>query len=341
MHKILVDTCVWLDLAKDPEQQALLNAVEQLIDLNQLTLIVPRTVLDEFARNKARIIKESNQSLSSMFKRVKDVVEKFGDPKRKKNALEQLNNVDYKIPLLGENASDTITRIEKLLSRSAVIETTDEIKLRAIDRAIEKRAPFHRSKNSINDAIIMETYAFCIQDRQQSGIRYSFVTHNKNDFSVTNGNERIPHPDFAICFSKIKSKYFIKLSEAIHRISPNLVTEIMIEEEWFEEPRSLTEILKAEEEFFDRIWYDRHQMWIQQIENGKHKIVNNVPKGKYNPNVTPKKIYDDARKAALRVEKKYGKENLGPYSKFDWGMMNGKLSTLRWVTGSEWDFLDT
>lgn len=48
-----------------------------------------------------------------------------------------------------------------------------------------------------------------------------------------------------------------------------------------------------------------------------------------------------ALKAAARVEKKYGKENLGPYSKFDWGMINGRLSALRWVMGDEWDMLDT
>jgi hypothetical protein len=46
-------------------------------------------------------------------------------------------------------------------------------------------------------------------------------------------------------------------------------------------------------------------------------------------------------KAARRLEKKYGKENLGPYSKFEWGMINGKLSALRWVFGDDWDMLDT
>ena len=45
--------------------------------------------------------------------------------------------------------------------------------------------------------------------------------------------------------------------------------------------------------------------------------------------------------AARRLEKRYADGELGPWSDFEWGMINGKLSALRWMLGSEWDFLDT
>ena len=43
------------------------------------------------------------------------------------------------------------------------------------------------------------------------------------------------------------------------------------------------------------------------------------------------------------LEKKYGKKKLRDYyhNDFEWGMLNGKLSALRWVLGSDWDMLDT
>jgi hypothetical protein len=46
--------------------------------------------------------------------------------------------------------------------------------------------------------------------------------------------------------------------------------------------------------------------------------------------------------AAMRaIEKRYGAENVGPWDDWNWGYVHGKLATLRWVLGSEWDFLDT
>ena len=45
--------------------------------------------------------------------------------------------------------------------------------------------------------------------------------------------------------------------------------------------------------------------------------------------------------AAKKVEARLSKKDIRPMSDFDWGMINGKLSALRWVHGNEWDYLDT
>ena len=341
MFRLLIDTCVLLDLAKDPEQQPLLTVLEELIQQKEISLIIPETIVEEFNNNKARIIKESSQSLSSVFKRVKDVVDKFGDPKKKEAALEQLRDVDHKIPILGGTAKISIERIENLLKSSPTIAKSDSVKLRAAQRAIDRTAPFHRQKNSFNDAIIIETYFECLNDKNNIGSRFAFITHNKSDFSNPSGNEKFPHPDFSSYFSKIKSLYFIKLSEALHKIKPELVSGTMMDEEFYFETRNFSEILDAENELETKIWYNRHQVRAEKIENGEIKIISKKDFSISTSNTTIiKEIWEGAKKSAQKVEKKYGVENL-QWDNFEWGMLNGKLSALRWVMGDDWDSLYT
>lgn len=93
------------------------------------------------------------------------------------------------------------------------------------------------------------------------------------------------------------------------------------------ESRTKEEIEEAIQELIDKVWYDRHQQLKNDIEEGKEEV--------------DPQIWKDACIAAKKIEDKYGVENLGPYDSFDWGMLNGKLSALRWVMGDEWDMLDT
>jgi hypothetical protein len=92
--------------------------------------------------------------------------------------------------------------------------------------------------------------------------------------------------------------------------------------------RTQSEIISAEEEMFERVWYERKLMLEEAIRNGDRVA-------------PPDDILKVMREATAKVEARYGIENLGPYDEFEWGMVNGKLSTLRWVPGDEWDFLDT
>lgn len=343
MFHLLIDTCVWLDLAKDHKQQSLLSALEELVREHAISLVVPRLVVDEFSRNKARVIEESRQSLSGTFKRVKEAIEKFGDPKRKNSVLEELNEVDHRLPTIGDTASGTVARIEALFRGCSIIEVPDAIKLRAAQRAIDGKAPFHRQKNSMNDACLIELYRETVRDENAKGARFAFVTHNIKDFSRPDGDTRLPHPDIATDFTKIKSVYCTGLAPLLKRIAPDLITEIMIEQEFMEEPRRLSEILEAMDLLFHQVWYNRHMCRRERVESGEIELVDKetFPVKDHSKRPIQRDIWEGALKAAAKVEKKYGTKNLGPWDDFEWGMINGKLSALRWVLGDEWDMLDT
>ena len=131
MFKLLIDTCVWLDISKDYQQQALLGGIEELLHQKMISLILPQTICDEFARNKAKIAKDGCRSQTDILKRAKDIIHTFGDPKRKNSVLDHLNEVAYKIPILGESAIESIKRIEKIFATATVLPVPDSIKLRA------------------------------------------------------------------------------------------------------------------------------------------------------------------------------------------------------------------
>jgi hypothetical protein len=344
MFKILVDTCVLLDVARDPKQVAIVGVIEEMVKQKLVELIVPRIVLDEFQRNRDRIAKDSAKSLSTHIRLVKDAVDKVGGDKRKMRVvLSHLDDVNHKIPIVGGAATGTLDRIENLLTASASVDASDDVKLRAAQRGIEKKAPFHGGKNATADAIIIETYAACVRDKTAAGIRFAFVTHNKSDFSVVNGNQKLPHPDFANIFSRVKSLYFINLAEALRRVEPTLVSDVMLEQSWTQDPRGLTEILEAEDLLFHQVWYNRHWGLRIGVEDGTIKVVEKetYPRPAGAPQTVQRDVWKGALKAAAKVERKYGKQNLGPWDDFEWGMVNGKLSALRWVLGDEWDMLDT
>lgn len=341
--RLLIDTCVWLDLAKDYRQLAILEAVAAMSEADDLELILPSIVVDEFERNKDRVVADSKRSLSSHFRLVREAIVQFAPEEGRDATLSQLHEVDHRIAISGEAINDAIDLIEKLFARATKIELTDSVKARGADRAMAKVAPFHRPRNGMDDAILIETYIDALAARSNAEDVYGFVTHNIHDFSEKGGDTRLPHADLANLFDGAVSRYATSLGPLLGEFAEDLIEEIRFDREYNQESRKLSELLEAEDKLTQQIWYGRKWGIIDRVERGEER---RVPREVYDAAPPEKRrgmivdtIWDGMLAAMKRVEEEFPDE-LGPWTDFEWGMLNGKLSAIRWVLGDEWDMLD-
>jgi hypothetical protein len=344
MLHVLVDTCVWLDFAQDHKQSPLFGMFEEMLDADQFRLLLPRLVVDEFYRNRDKIAKASEAGLTTQIGVVKEaIIRTIPEGPELDTALQLLSDVNFKIPQLGGFAVNILGRIEDIFKETPIIETSVGVKAAAADRALKRLAPMHQGKNAIADAMIFETYWECKQDSSDMGDAYAFLTHNKKDFGSPT-NFKAPHEDIAGAFNQSHSLYFTTLKDFLTRVDPERETFGLWERDWQEEPRRLTVIYEAIERLTSQVWYNRHTNRLSEIENARLEIVSQERWDAENL-TTEHHILDHiwagALKSATRVRKELGKDNYGPWNDFEWGMLNGKLSALRWMLGDEWDMLDT
>jgi hypothetical protein len=319
---LLIDTSVWLDLARKINGQTLIVAVRVLVHQDRMRLLVPQVVMDEFERNQSRVKADMTRSMSAHFGRVRDAIEQHGQGEGREAALSELDNLTHRVPLINEMAGRNFTDVRELLSGGQRLVPSPSDHTRAVQRGIDKSAPFHRGRNSVADALLLEMYGSTVVAASDPSDEHAFVTLNTKDFSALGDDARLPHPDVASLFAGPRTRYFISLSAALGALFPDEFDELLDDLDFHDEPRTHADIRAAEQEMFDRIWYERSL---------SHEADDGVD-------------VNDLRRVAgpgrARVEATYGPENLGRYSDFEWGMLNGKMSALRWVLSDEWDFLD-
>lgn len=324
----MIDTSVWLDLAKRRDGQKLIHALGQVILDGDVELLVSALVIEEFGRNRGRIEQTMTTSVADRFKLLqKDLETLSGDWHRP--GFDAINALAYEMPLIGAMATRNFRDILDLLEKGRTLEPGDAERAGVVRRGLAKEAPFHRQKNIVADAMLIELYATAAL--AESDETFCFITSNSDDFSVVNGDRRLPHPDIADLFNETTSRYYYALDGLQAALADHYgedFEEILDMSDFEENPRTLAEIVEAEQEFFDRVWFERSARYTDDWEAGYRGPRDTV--ASYMVSIAAQE-----RVLLRRPDLRHAEDN------FERGMWNGKLSTLRWVLGSEWDFLDT
>ena len=306
----------------------------------------PSLVIDEFERNRPRLEAAVTKGVIDRLNQLRKDLREFAGDQHEDTWLEEIRQ---RIPLVNSMAPQNFEEIAALLRNGRTIEPTDVEYAKVVKRGLDKTAPFHSTKGSKNqastdkncvaDALLIEMYASQVKQADPAD-RYCFVTSNHRDFSLPNGDHRQPHLDLAELFDGMQSRYIYQLEGLDALLSEYFSDEFeeFIEEreevEFLmnaEEPRTLAEIVDAEAEFFDKVWYVRSLVGSSERDDAE----------------VPDDIREGMLAARARIEAKYGRKDLrqpfgrGHEKAWLYGYINGKLAALRWVLGSEWDFLDT
>jgi hypothetical protein len=216
---VILDTCVWIDLV-NKNQEIYLDLLDDLIDKEHITLVIPEQVSSEWNKNREdKIIKEKESTYEQLKEKLK-VLGIITKTAKIDDLEDQLHSFKLSLERNKEKVLNTFTslteRVDKLLNHKNNIiihlNNTDKVKDQVIEFALKRKAPF-TNKNSVGDAII---FFSSLEYSLKSRARVLFVSTNHKDFGEKSSSEL--HKDLKEVSKDSNFTYFNSLSDALIEI---------------------------------------------------------------------------------------------------------------------------
>src|SRR5207244_1162826 len=149
----------WFDLAKRKDGQRWIVPIRVLNFQKKLELLVPSVVIDEFERNRPRAEAGVTSSVLDRFRQLRKDLHEYGGDER----LEWLEAMSHQVPMVSSGTLQNFAEISELLRTGSRLEPASAEIEAALNRGLEKKAPFHLDKNSAADALIIELYGAALR----------------------------------------------------------------------------------------------------------------------------------------------------------------------------------
>jgi hypothetical protein len=210
---IYVDTCAVLDIVRLPMRsrvptrelagvRTVLNAVADGRALLRISDVVPK----EFERHREGVAAEVQRYL----RRLHD------DSAVVHDCAQHLSvgGIDWKVDPEGLGAL-LLEHAGEVISKSAVLKTTDQDRLDAMERQVESLRPGRKGKDCIADCMIATSV---MRTAREHRLRSVFLSSNVRDYSEDEKTARI-HPDLKPAFDELAISFVTTWEWAARHIS--------------------------------------------------------------------------------------------------------------------------
>lgn len=228
MVHLVVDTCVWLDVALDKRLAPLLDVIEHGLASNQIRVVVPGLVITELERNADSVQERTRKAFEAMVRDALDAAAVLPSDTERDDLRRLLTLVSNNLPNYHAELNTRIGRIRALMSGEQVARhsASDQMMAAALKAGLEKKAPYHRGKNSCGDALLLQHYA-AYAAAVPTGDQVVLITSNKADFSDPT-DHRLPHADIAGLFDGTGRVFSINIAEHLRALNVAVVTPAVV-----------------------------------------------------------------------------------------------------------------
>jgi hypothetical protein len=229
VERLLVDSCVWLDIAVDARLAPLLDALDSLSLRGRILLVVPDVVVTEIDRNANSVEEKTRRVYEGLIREALDMAHLLSTATEQEELRHSLGSLASALPTFQGALNSRMRRVRAMLGRGGVLSqaSTDAMMVKAFRRGLAKKAPFRRGKNSCGDALILEHFDSCSQ-AMGAGDRCVFISSNKLDFGSPE-DHRLPHPDLADLFDGVRTMFSINLAEYIRGLDVTGISTTVVE----------------------------------------------------------------------------------------------------------------
>jgi len=206
-------------MAQDPDAISMTDSLIGHVHSGAIVLLTARIVVDEFERNRGKIIDRRAMGMKTWINHARSASSLLDTPDTARmQALADL--AEKKIPTKVGELAGALNRVNDLLTHKTTIQLSPEQDhaQRVVERALSKKAPFHRSKNSVADALLMECFRDFISDRRFVGTAV-FATENSSDYCDEKDKKTI-HADYSSVFDGKSICFSINVAEIIRGLGP-------------------------------------------------------------------------------------------------------------------------